>query len=349
MPLGSFFVSAIGDPIEAWLTWKVHSQGRSEGTAGKYRGYVRRLEAWARDRGRGLLELDTAELEDFTGLTAHKMGLTPRSRRALVAAVRDFYRWARRAELVPRDPASLLEYPTAGVKLPRAASMHTAEQLLLAPDLSTFLGVRDAAILSVLIGCGIRLSGLVRLNESSLLWIEDPDTGAERLVLRVLEKRAKERLVPAPADTRLLIRAYLGHQELESIDRTLSDGDRVLFVSTRNRAIPEHQYRGDARRLSVRAIQDMITTYGQRKGLPQDEIHPHALRHLYGTELAEHDVDLSQIQTLLGHNRADTTMIYIRLATRKLSQAVDRASPITRMNTPARQLARQLEQHGKKR
>ena len=337
-----------GDLVEDWLSWKIHSQGRSEGTAEKYRGYVRRLEDWARDRGRGLLELNTSELEEFTGITAHRMGLTPRSRRALVAAVRGFYRWARRAGHVHRDPAALLEYPEAGTRLPRAASMRTAEQLLLAPDLSTFRGVRDAAILSVLIGCGIRLSGLVRLNEGDLHWIEDPETGAERLVLRVLEKRAKERLVPAPADTRLLIRAYLGHEELESIDRTLPDGDRVLFVSTMNRNVPEHQYRGEARRMAVRSIQDMITTYGERLGLPTDEIHPHALRHLYGTELAEHDVDLSQIQTLLGHSRTDTTMTYVRLATRKLSQAVDRASPITRMNTPARQLAKQLE-HGKKR
>jgi site-specific recombinase XerD len=333
----------VADPVEAWLEWKIYSQGRSEGTAAKYRGYVRRLEEWAREQGLSLLDLTTEQLEDFTGLQAHRMGLTPRSRRALVAAVRDFYKWARRSRIISQDPAQQIEYPRSGNKLPTAATMKTAETLLLAPDLNTFLGVRDAAIFSVLIGCGIRLSGLVRLNESNLLWVEDPDTGAERLVLKVLEKRSKERLVPAPADTRLLIRAYLGHEELENIDRTLPDGDRVLFVSTRNRGFPEHKYRGEARRLSQRSVQDMISSYGRAAGLPEDQTHPHALRHLYGTEMAEEDVDLAQIQTLLGHSRSDTTMTYIRLATRKLSQAVDRASPITRMNTPARQLARQLE------
>lgn len=335
--------TAAADPIEAWLTWKVHSQGRSEGTAEKYRGYLRRLERWAAEQGTPLLELDTAQLEDFTGLTAHRMGLTPRSRRALIAAVRGFYQWARRAELVRRDPARVLEYPDAGVRLPTAATMQTAEALLLAPDLSTFKGIRDAAVLSILIGCGIRISGLVGLNESHLVWLQDEDSGAERLVLRVREKRSKERLVPAPPDTRLLIRAYLGHGDLEAIDRTLPDGDRVLFVSLRNRLVAEHEYRGEHRRLADRSVQDMIRYYGRRAGLPDAQTHPHALRHLYGTELAEHDVDLSQIQALMGHASTSTTTTYIRLATRKLSKAVDRASPITRMNTPARQLARSLE------
>ena len=340
MPLG--VILSAGDPIEDWLTWKQYSQGRSAGTVSKYRGYVRRLEEWAKQQGRPRLALTTDELEQFTGMTAHRMGLTPRSRRALVAAVRGFYAWCKRAQLVPKDPAALLEYPECGERLPRGASMKTAETLLLAPDLSTFLGVRDAAILSVLIGCGIRLSGLVALNESGLIWVED-DAGGERLVLRVREKGGKERLVPAPADTRLLIRAYLGHEDLEHIDRQIKGGDRVLFVSTKNRSVPEHQYRGEARRLAERSVQDMITTYGRRCGLPEDEIHPHALRHLYGTEMTEEDVNLSELQALMGHSRADTTTTYIKLATRKLAQSVDRASPITRMNTPARQLAQRLE------
>lgn len=344
MPLGGFLSD---DPIESWLTWKVYSQGRSEGTAAKYRGYIRRLEHWCHGRGRGLFELSSDELEEFTGLTAHRMGLTRRSRRALVAAVRGFYAWARRAGHIARDPARLLEYPDAGGRLPRSASMKTAEALLLAPDLSTFRGIRDAAVLSVLIGCGVRLSGLVRLNEGDLVWLEDEQTGTERLVLRVLEKGGKERLVPAPADTRLLIRAYLGHEELERIDRTLPDGDRVLFVSTMNRNVAEHQYHGEARRLAERSVQDMIRAHGERAGLPKAELHPHALRHLYGTEMTEEDVSTAKLQALMGHSRADTTSIYIKLATRGLAKVVDRASPITRMNTPARQLARHME--GKKR
>ncbi|MBA1147392.1 tyrosine-type recombinase/integrase [Ectothiorhodospiraceae bacterium WFHF3C12] len=327
--------------IDDYLDYLRHNQGRSPATAIKYGGYLRRLAGWIQEAGGHLLTLSSDDLEQFTGLVMHKEGLSPRSRRALVAAVRGFYSWARSRGHIRQDPAAGLPYPRAGLKLPTPMQLRHAEKLLMQPDISTFTGVRDAAILSVLIGCGLRIGGLCALNEGDLIFT-DVD-GVEWMIIRTREKGDRERLLPAPHETRLLVRAYLGHQELEHIDRHLENGDQVLFVSTRNRTVPEHQFRGEERRLAQRTIRDMIVRYGEAAGIPRKELHPHAMRHLYGTELAEDDVDLLVRQTLMGHVDSNSTKIYTHLAMRKLTQHMGKANPLSKVKTPVTDLLRHLQ------
>lgn len=331
------------DLVDAWLAHLQHNRGRSDATAAKYRGYVIRLASYAAAEGTSLTALDADALEAWSGLQMHREGLSPRSRRALVAALRGFYAWADRQGHVRTNPAQSLPYPTAGRPLPRAMQLRSAERLLMSLDISTFPGVRDAAVLSVLMGCGLRLSGVVGLNQSSLVWAEQE--GQEWLVIRTREKGGRERVVPAPHEARLLIRAYLGHAELEGIDRSLPSGDQVLFVSQRNRSIPPHQYHGEARRLSARSVRDMVVRYGRRLGIPRDELHPHAMRHLYGTELAEDDVDLLLRKALMGHTDANSTEIYSHLATRKLTKVVERSNPLAKVQTPVTDLLRHMREH----
>jgi integrase/recombinase XerD len=289
--------------MDEWLVWKRYNEGCAVSTADKYRGYLVRLFQWM-DKQHPPIQFEAVvpdQLDLFTGLESHKQGMSPRSRRALVAAVRGFYKWLDKRGVTKSNPAAALEYPDAGRALPIPASLATADKLIMAPDLATFAGVRDAAILGVLIGCGLRLSGLCRLNESHLVWYQDPGVKAQRLVLRITEKGGKDRVVPAPAETRVLLRAYLNHPDLDGIDRLLKNGDRVVFISVNNRRIPEHEYRGEQRRMRPRSVQSMILKYGLKLGLPLNELHPHAIRHLYGTELAEGSEDLLIRQALLGY------------------------------------------------
>jgi site-specific recombinase XerD len=184
----------------------------------------------------------------------------------------------------------------------------------------------------VLIGCGLRVSGVCALNESSLLWSRGQD-GVEDLTILVTEKGKKDRLVPAPHETALLLRAYLGHQELEAINRQIA-GDRVLFVTTNNRNCPEHEYHGERRRMTPWAVADMLDRVGERAKVPRSMRNPHAFRHLYGTEMTEGDVVTLQLQGLMGHANPKDTEIYARLARRKLREAVDRANPLAKMRGP---------------
>jgi site-specific recombinase XerD len=217
-------------------------------------------------------------------------------------------------------------------------ALEHAERLLTQPDIDTFVGVRDAAIIGLLIGCGLRVSGLCNLNESDLLWYHDKDLGREVLTLRAKEKGHKKRLVPAPDEARLL-RTYLGHEVLEGIDRTLPSGDKVVFVSVRNRTLTEDRYYREARRITPSSVHDLIQRYGAAAGIPQAEAHPHALRHLYGTELAEAGVDLIERQQLFGHANPQTTAIYTHLASRRLREASERANPLGKIRTPVSELA----------
>lgn len=326
--------------IEEFLRWKLFNQGKSVGTCTKYRCYLTRLNDYLNG---DFIGASRAQLEVFVGIDAHKAGMAPRSRRAMVAAIRGFYQWLEREKKISMNPADSVEYPNAGNKLPTAASLLTAEKLLMAPDMETFKGVRDVAILALLIGGGFRVAGLCQLNESHLLWQRDADD-SERLIIKVLEKGKKERLVPMTSEARLLLRAYLGHPELRSIDRVLGDGDKVLFVSLRNRTIPEHEYHGARRRISPKSIDDMIKLYGKQQGLPREQLHAHAMRHLFGTELAESDMDVLKGQALLGHADPKTTAIYMKLATRKLSRVVDIASPLRKIKTPVSELLKYIEQ-----
>ncbi|HFD81017.1 MAG TPA: recombinase XerD [Gammaproteobacteria bacterium] len=332
----------VNNLIDAWLAYKLHNEGRSEATVRKYRGYLERLVRFLDAEGRpGLLEASTDDLEAFAGLHAHKEGLSPRSRIALVAALKGFYRWARKKGLRPDDPAEDVPHPVAGRRLPIPLASRNAQKILREPDLDTFEGVRDCAMLMVLIGCGLRVSGLVGLNESALQLVEID--GKEWMVIKVREKGKKERLIPAPHDVRYILHAYLGHPGLAEIDRTLPDGDRVLFVSVNNRLIPPHEYHGEARRIRARSVHEMIQKYGKRAGIPEDQLHPHAMRHLFGVELAEHGVDPLLRKALLGHERVETTEIYSHLAMRHLAQVMDRANPFNTIETPFTRLVRELE------
>lgn len=329
------------DLIEAYQEYLLYNRGRSRETATKYGGYLERLREHLQPAGKTITAASYEDLEEFSGLAMHQAGLSPRSRRALVAALRGFFGWARERGHVATNPAAELPYPTAGRRLPRPMQLRNAEKLLMQPDLSDLAGVRDAAMMATLMGTGLRISGLCALNQGDLVFTEVE--GTEWLVIRVREKGDRERLVPVPHETRLLIRAYLGHPDLEAIDRTLPNGDQVLWVSLRNRTVPPHKYHGENRRLAARSFHDRIKHHSQAAGLPEDEDHAHAMRHLYGTELAESDVDVLTRQALMGHEDPKSTEVYTHLAMRKLSGVVEQANPLGKMNTPVTGLRRQLE------
>lgn len=327
--------------IERFLEYKLRNQGASERTANQYRGSLHRLVDYCVSVGADLEHPDQNTLTAFLGPYLHKQGLGPSGRRPTVAAVRGFYRWLHRVGLAAEDYARHQEYPRAGRRLPRRISLDAAEKIMWSPDLSTFSGIRDAAVLSVLIGGGLRISGVVALNESNLQFTQDG--GREQLSILTREKGSKERLVPMPNEVRLILHAYLGHPDLAAIDRLLPDGDKVLFVSLQNRTIPEHEYHGEARRIAAGGIRNIIRKHGEAAGIDPSMLHPHAFRHLYGTELAEGDVHQLVLQELMGHANAQSTAVYTALAQRKLRRAIEHANPMAKMRTPVSDLVARLK------
>lgn len=334
-------MSTVEELIERHLGYKAANEGASPATVRKYRQCLTGLVAYCRQVAR----CDPSKpgqdvLEAYTGPFLHKQGLTAAGRKPVIAAIRGFYTWLHRAGMTTENYGAMLVQPRTPRALPHAMSLDAAEKLIWAPDLNTFTGIRDAAMISVLLGCGLRVAGLVALNESGLRF--EMIEGREQLSVRVLEKGGKERLVPAPDAARLLLRAYLGHPELEKIDRALPGGDLVLFVNMKNGTVPPHDHRGEKRRLSDWAVRDMIKTYCEKVGVPIAVAHPHALRHLYGTELAESGVPDAVRQMLMGHSDPASTAIYTHLAMRTAREASDKANPLTKIRTPVSALLKRL-------
>lgn len=323
------------ESVAAFLEWKHMNQGRSARTIDVYALALRRLgEFFA---GRDVLAATQDDLLLFTGKWLFDRGLAdPLSRKTHVSAVREFYRWLHARGRVKVNPAADVPHARIGRKLPRVMTLEHAERLVFAPDFTTFEGVRDAAIIAMLVGCGLRVSGLVGLNVGNI--ISQVIDGRPRLVVKTREKGNKERQIPIPYQCDLVLRVYMEHPDLASIDRLLPNGDQVLFVSTRNRAVPAHEYRGEARRLQDKGVQRMLTKYARQSGIPEAIAHPHALRHMFGTELAEDDVPTNTASRLLGHEDPKNTRIYEHLAMRKLTKVVDKSNPLAKMRTPVSEL-----------
>lgn len=329
--------------MEHYLTYREVSQGKSQQTSVKYRLYLTRLLKFLEQVG---AEPNTAthdDLETFTGLYIYKeMNMGASARRTVVAAVKGWYKWLYRKGHISKNIAEKVEYPRAPRAMPVPMPLDAAERLMWGPDLTTFTGVRDAAMFSLLIGCGLRISGLVGLNTHDLVW--SMDDGEEVLSLRIIEKGEKERLVPVPTNARLLLRAYLGHHYLTTVDRRIDDsGNEVLFITTKNYKVsPEKRY-GEAIRLTPRGFRYNMVRTGERVGVPRQYLHPHSLRHLFGAELAEDDVDVLDRMSIMGHSDVKSAEIYSHIAQRKHRKTMEKSSPIQKIGTPVSDLARILE------
>ena len=333
---------ADGHLIDEWLTYMESSKGRTVRTIETYRTGLKMLCDFM--QGKPLVEADGAELETFCGLWLHRKGKIASGRRPYISAVRGFYAWLLSKKLVRGNAAGQLEHPITGKPLPRVLSLANAEKLMWAPDMSTFIGIRDATMLSVLIGCGLRVSGLTNLNEGDLQTVEIDHQ--PRLTIRAIEKGQRERIVPVPREAEMLLRVYLGHEDLAKIDRGVKGHtgypDKVLFVSVRSTVLAAHEHIGEQRRLTRKAVRDVIQRYGKRLDIPAAELHPHAMRHLFGTELQEEDTPTLGIQELLGHRDPKSTAVYAQLAIRKKMATVDKAAPLGKMRTPVSELLKRL-------
>lgn len=313
------------------------SKGRSPGTVNSYRLHVQRLAEYLAHVGKTLTMATSEDIEAFAGLHLHQKGVTARSRRPAIAAIRGFYQWLLRGGIVKTNPAADLNYPSMGRKLPEAMPLEAVEAMLLQTDLETFRGVRDAAIISLLAGCGLRVSGLVAINEGHFFTEADKD-GRESAFLRVTEKGGHDRILPVPPEAWLMVRAYLGHEDLKGIDRALPNGDRVLFCNTRHPGKKAFDNCGESRRLSAWGIRRLLVKYGRLAGVPAQYCHPHAFRHLYATELVEADTSLATVQQLMGHRSLESSKVYIHLAVRRLRDAVDKGNPLAKIRTPTSDL-----------
>jgi integrase/recombinase XerD len=213
--------------------------------------------------------------------------------RALIA-VRSLHRFATAEGITAEDPARTIRPPKPPRRLPKALSLEQVQAMLAVPATDTEIGLRDAALLELLYGTGIRISEAVALDVDDVGRLIRAPAG-EAPGLRVLGKGSKERLVPVGSYARAALDAYLvrGRPVLAGHGR----GIPALFLNTRGG------------RLSRQSAWAILRSVAEKAAITTD-VSPHTLRHSYATHLLDGGADVRVVQELLGHASVTTTQIY---------------------------------------
>jgi integrase/recombinase XerC len=263
--------------------------------------------------------IEHTQIRAYLG-TLYDRGLAKASAARALAAIRSWFKWLARAGLLEQNAASLVATPKLPKHLPRVPSIEQMNRVVesVGEDAASW-PARDTAILELLYGCGIRNAELTGLNLEDIHWAN------EAILIR--GKGQKERYVPLGDAAALALRAYMA----ERAARLAAAGDAkgyatpALFLNMQLRGLGKS---GQAR-LTTRSVGRIVKRIAILRGLSAD-VHPHTLRHAFGTHLLEEGADLRAIQELLGHERLSTTQRYTQLTTAQLTVVYDRTHPRAR-------------------
>ncbi len=304
-------------------------RGASEHTLRAYRREIASFAAFLSETlnaGAEIREVEHTHIRAYLSVL-YGRGLNKPSVARALAAVRSWFKWMAKEGLVDANPAQLVSTPKLSQHLPRVPSVEQMNRVLdsLGPargskpseeadDRALVWPERDLVIFELLYGCGIRNAELVALDLSSVLWGED--------ALRVFGKGKKERLVPLGDVAAQAIRAYLPgrQQRLEAAGKGVLRSDGPLLCNARMRG---------SCRLTTRSVGRIVKQIALSRGLAAD-VHPHTLRHAFGTHMLEEGADLRAIQEMLGHERLSTTQRYTQLTVGQVQRVYDETHPRAR-------------------
>lgn len=244
----------------------------------------------------------TPSVVRFILAESHNQGLKEKSLALRLSALRRFLSFLVQQGTLKVNPATGISAPKQGKHLPKNMDGEQVQQLL-ANDSKEPIDVRDRAMLELLYSSGLRLSELQGLNLNSI--------NTRTREVRVLGKGNKERIVP--------FGRYASHaiHEWLKVRALFNPKDDALFVSQLGN------------RISTRAIQKRLETWGIRQGL-NSHLNPHKLRHSFATHMLEASADLRAVQELLGHSNLSTTQIYTHLNFQHLAEEYGKSHPRAR-------------------
>jgi site-specific recombinase XerD len=239
--------------------------------------------------------------------------MAPRTIARKAAAIRRYFAWMTLHGLIATDPSAGISSPRGPAKLPRILTADELQQLIDEPSAAALaqpaIAARDAAVLELLYGSGLRVSELCGLNLDSL--------ELDRRRLTVWGKGSKQRVVPISEPAAQALSVWIGSQReafllkflKESRGQSQAEFSQAMF---HNRRLV---------RLNPRDVRRILDA---RSPIPT---HPHALRHTFATHLLDGGADLRVVQELLGHSDLATTQIYTHVSRERLRTVFESSHP----------------------
>lgn len=281
-------------------------RGERNASVHTLRAYANELDRFARYLGPEMRwkDVDHVSIRGFLS-HLHSCGLSKVSVARALAALRSMYKWLAREGIVEQNPAKLVATPRLPKKLPRVPTLEEINGLLDSrmPENAAF-PERDRAIFELLYGCGLR--------NSELVGIEMGDIDQANGVVLIRGKGKKQRYVPLEGAAAEALADYRAARQ--RILNETRKGTGRLFINRRGGP------------LTTRSVGRIVKQIAVAKGLPPD-IHPHTLRHAFGTHMLSEGADLRAIQELLGHERLSTTQKYTQLSMTQVMEVYDRTHP----------------------
>ena len=238
--------------------------------------------------------LEAEQLRDYVRAIQERYSRPTVARK--VSAIRTFFRYLRREQLIEEDPSKSVRGPKLARRLPECLDRDEVARLFMATDAGS-LGVRDRAIMETLYATGIRVSELCGLRVD--------DYNSEAMEMRVFGKGSKERVVLLNASANSWLQRYVTEHRARLSGSAAPDPQAPLFVSR------------EATPLSTRSVHRIVIKHAVKAGITKT-ITPHTLRHSFATHLLEGGADLRVVQDLLGHSSISTTQIYTHVSLERL-------------------------------
>ncbi len=304
--------------VDQYLRVLASERGASPHTLRAYQRELHAFAAWLTSEHRKLSvdRIEHTHIRAYLG-TLYERGLSKASAARALAAIRSWFKWLARAGHIEQNAASLVATPRLPKHLPRVPSIEQMNRVVDAVrDDAASWPARDMAILEMLYGCGIRNAELTGLNLNDIHWANE--------AILVRGKGQKQRYVPLGDAAAEALRTYLAERSarLTAAAEQKQPGTPALFVNLQLRGLGKSAQA----RLTTRSVGRIVKRIAILRGLSSD-VHPHTLRHAFGTHMLEEGADLRAIQELLGHERLSTTQRYTQLTTAQLTQVYDRTHP----------------------
>ena len=232
------------------------------------------------------------------------MGLGSYSQSRVISGIKSFFNFLVLEKEIETSPATLLESPKLGLKLPVVFTAEEMKKIIETVDLSEPEGERNKAILEILYGCGLRVSELINLKLSYLHLNED--------IILVTGKGDKQRLVPIGKAAKKQLLTYITKVRVGINPQ--KGAEDIVFLNRRGG------------KLSRQMVFIMVRKQAEKAGIHKT-ISPHTFRHSFATHLVQNGADLRAVQELLGHVSITTTEIYTHLNVNDLKRSILRYHP----------------------